>query len=700
MEPIRLAKEITGWSKSIDIHRDIRVWGCQAWVHVPDAGKLDPKAVEAVFLGIDDVKKGFRLLRLSDRKIVVSRDVVFNETKFPFKQKHESVKEELDRDKDDDVDPSEILGDDGAKESSVDSPVAAPQADAGKRQLRTHREPSSQAIRNIAGGDTEFATLAKRKFPKRKKVTDPNEPSTRKQMLKHPLAEKYLESEVSEYNTLEAMGAWKEIPESEVPVGKTITTIKTVYKPKYEAGGGIERLKSRMTARGFNLTQGIDYGEVYAAVPMLKSFRICVALAQALNYKSAHIDFTNAFINAELKESDYVYVRPPEGFPCKPGHVLKVVKALYGLPNAPREWQRTLKAAFAALGFRGNKADSCIQIHDQLHCFVCFFVDDCAIFFEDPKARTHVVESLRSKFKLTDLGELSRFLNIIVKRKPESTTIYQDSYVRRILENFRMIDCNAADTPAVAPSNLSLTQCPEGEEEKKEMENVPYKSAIGALYYAANSTRPDIAYAVNHCSQFSKNPGKVHWHAVKRILRYLKGTPDRGLTYWSQDEPGPVPIEVYCDSDWGNTEDRRSRTGYVVLINGGVVEWRSTLQHSVATSTCEAEFYAICEAVKEILWLANFLTEMGIPFSKPVVYCDNNGAIELAKHEIFNNRSKHISIKLAFVREAWKEGVFEIRKVGTVDNRSDILTKSVGPQVFSKHVGALMPDHAAMEERG
>jgi hypothetical protein len=339
--------------------------------------------------------------------------------------------------------------------------------------------------------------------------------------------------------------------------------------------------------------------------------------------------------------------------------------------------------------FAQTGADTCVLINEELPCIVCYFVDDCALFYKHTEVRNRLVKKLGSKFKLKDLGDLSRFVNIIVEKKGDATILHQGPYIRKVLRDFRMDDCNPAETPATAPSCLSKQQCPQEDEEKKDMEGVPYKQAVGALYYAANCTRPDISYSVNHCAQFGKNPGRPHWHAVKRVLRYLRGATDKGLAYRGSTAE-PLTIEVYCDSDWGNNDDRRSRTGYVVLIQGGAVEWKSQLQKSVATSTCEAEYYSICEAVKEIMWLVNFLTELRIPFKKPILYCDNSGAIDLSKHERFGSRSKHVSIKLAFVREAWKSDVFEIAKVAGPDNSSDILTKATGPQVFSRHAETLM----------
>jgi hypothetical protein len=238
-----------------------------------------------------------------------------------------------------------------------------------------------------------------------------------------------------------------------------------------------------------------------------------------------------------------------------------------------------------------------------------------------------------------------------------------------------MSDANPAPTPGPSTPLLS-SQSPSTDKEKDEVAQVPYKSAIGSLLYTAQGTRPDLAYAVNACSQHSKNPGGVHWRAVKRILRYLKQLPNLGISYKRQHTK-ELAIEVYSDSDWAsNPEDRRSRTGYVVLLANGPVAWQSKSQKTVALSSCEAELYALCEAAKEIMWLSQLLQELKVNFTVPTLHVDNQAAIALSTNPVNHQRTKHIDIRWFFVREAIEAGKLKVVYVNTADNRADFLTKS------------------------
>ena len=134
----------------------------------------------------------------------------------------------------------------------------------------------------------------------------------------------------------------------------------------------------------------------------------------------------------------------------------------------------------------------------------------------------------------------------------------------------------------------------------EEMKNVPYQSAVGSLMYAMLGTRPDISFAVGAVSQYSSNPGELHWRAVKRIFRYLKGTVGHSLEYKRSDKI----VHGYSDADWaGNIDNRRSTTGYAFLMNGGAVSWASKQQPTVALSTTEAEYMALAQATKEAVWI-------------------------------------------------------------------------------------------------
>ena len=162
----------------------------------------------------------------------------------------------------------------------------------------------------------------------------------------------------------------------------------------------------------------------------------------------------------------------------------------------------------------------------------------------------------------------------------------------------------------------------------------------GCLIHIPQTTLPDIRHAVGVVSQFSSAPTAIHWTAVKRILRYLKGTIDLQLKY---DGGGSSIIEGHCDADWGDClESRRSTTGYAFHISGACVSWTRKRQPTVALSSTEAEYMACVAACREIKWLLNFEALPSISMAPPLaLWCDNRGAILLSLNGIQHQRTKH-----------------------------------------------------------
>jgi hypothetical protein len=241
-------------------------------------------------------------------------------------------------------------------------------------------------------------------------------------------------------------------------------------------------------------------------------------------------------------------------------------------------------------------------------------------------------------------------------------------------------------TPASSSEKLDKTQCPSTEEEKQNMTDIPYHSAVGSLLYAASGTRPDIAWAVNRQSQFNQNPGWVHWDSLKRVLRYVKKSIDRGIQYTKGNHKtgDPIRVQIFSDSDWANdSDDRRSTTGYIVMFTGGPVIWNSKKQRTVAHSSCEAEYMAMDEAIREAMWVRSFLQELDIPFVQPLeMYVDNQGAKALAENPVHHARVKHIDIRYHYIRDRVADGVVKVMYIPTEDNISDVLTKPLGKTKF------------------
>lgn len=195
--------------------------------------------------------------------------------------------------------------------------------------------------------------------------------------------------------------------------------------------------------------------------------------------------------------------------------------------------------------------------------------------------------------------------------------------------------------------------------------------------YLVQGTRPDLAFTVNHLSQFNSCYTSQHWKMAKRILRYLKGTRSACLTYKAKGEP----LLGYSDASWNPDKAcGKSRSGYVFILSGAAISWKSTKQDIIALSTCEAEYVALCEAMKEGKWLRAFLNELGLQRfcdGPTELRCDNQSTIKLSGNPIQHQRSKHINLKYLFSRHEIENGNFKVSYTPTSEMVADSLTKPV-----------------------
>jgi hypothetical protein len=232
--------------------------------------------------------------------------------------------------------------------------------------------------------------------------------------------------------------------------------------------------------------------------------------------------------------------------------------------------------------------------------------------------------------------------------------------------------------PVSTPVDNSLKLIPITRDEEIVDAN-EYRSIVGALNYAAVLTRPDIAFAVGMVSRYMQKPGKLHWIAVKRIMRYLKGTINYGLIYQEDLDIKNIVLEAYCDSDWaGDVIDRKSTSGYIVKLCGMIISWRSGKQDCLATSTVVAEYIAASTATKEVIWLRNLLEELGYMQKKPTIMkMDNSGAKNLANNEMISQKTKHIDIKYHSIQEELKAQKLKLEFIPGRWNTADIFTKGL-----------------------
>ncbi|KAJ7297158.1 hypothetical protein O6H91_Y076800 [Diphasiastrum complanatum] len=392
-------------------------------------------------------------------------------------------------------------------------------------------------------------------------VLEPQSLQQAKESIHWPNWKKEMEKEIQ---AMKENDVWELTP---LPKGRKIIGCKWVFKLKVRPDGSIDRFKARLVAKGYSQVEGIDFNETYAPVVRIGSVRVLVAIATQ---------------------------------------------------QGCREWNEKFNSTAERLKLIRCYADSSTYVYnsDGVVVILAIYVDDILITGNSDEKIGEIKSALAVDFKITDLGTVYHCLGMEIERDLDLgiTRIGQKRYVRELIARFEMEDANPVATPVERGLVLTKEMCPVTEDEKSKMIDVPFRSLVGSLMYAAVCTRPDVAFSVNRVSQFSSNPGWQHWLAAKRILRYLKGTIDWELAYFRD----AGSLQGFADGDWGGDLDtRKSTSGFVFLMAGGAITWGSLKQKSVALSTSEAEYMSFCQATKEAMWIRNLMNEWS--FQLPAV---------------------------------------------------------------------------------
>ena len=459
------------------------------------------------------------------------------------------------------------------------------------------------------------------------------------------------------------------------PKGANVMASKFVYKTKRDATGKVARYKVRFTAKGSTQKAGIDFDETYAPVARSKTVLTVFALAAYKNWELHQMDVLTAFLHADIGDK-VVYIKMPEGYKKYDSNgkelVWKLKKSLYGLKQAPRNWNTMIDKWLKAYGLKASSADHCLytKIVNGEHLVIILYVDDLLIAGSDMKIINEFKAAISEVFKMKDLGEVEHMLGMVVKRDRENGTLEVDqtAYIEQVLSRYGMAQCKPMATPMTDP----LTRGPPNEDGF----NYDYARIVGSVLYSSMYTRPEITYAVQSLSRNMNATTSEHWQAAKRLLRYLQGTKHLGIKFGG-DKSQDLKLVGYSDADWANDKDtRRSTTGYAFLLNGAVISWCSKLQTTVALSSTEAEYMALCAAAQEAVHLRRLLSDLGFEQKGPtIIYEDNQSCIALAKNPVHHARTKHIDIRFHYTREKIEDGEIDVVYVPTSEQLADVLTK-------------------------
>ena len=492
----------------------------------------------------------------------------------------------------------------------------------------------------------------------------------------------------------DVFGPVVQTPASIKPVGN-----KWVFVRKRNENNDIIRYKARLVAQGFSQRPGIDYEETYSPVMDAITFRFLISLAVSEELDMRLMDVITAYLYGSI-DSD-IHMKIPEGFKLpeavstKPRSMLsiKLQRSLYGLKQSGRMWYNRLSEYLLKEGYVNNPICPCVFIKKSETGFaiIAVYVDDLNLVGTSEEL-TKTAEYLKKEFEMKDLGKTKFCIGLQIEHFPNGVLVHQSTYIKKILKRFNMDKAHPLSSPMVVRSldvkNDPFRPCEKGEELLGP--EVPYLSAIGALMYLANCTRPDIAFSVNLLARYSSVPTRRHWKGIQHILRYLSGTTDMGLFYSNKSKE---KLLGYADAGYlSDPHKARSQTGYVFNYNGTAISWRSVKQTMVATSSNHSEIIAIHEASRECIWLRSMIHHIqescGLSSvkDKPTILFEDNAACiaQIKGGYIKGDRTKHISPKFFYTHELQKNGEIDVQQIRSSDNLADLFTKALPTSTFKK----------------
>ncbi|GKD68578.1 retrotransposon protein, putative, ty1-copia subclass [Tanacetum coccineum] len=419
---------------------------------------------------------------------------------------------------------------------------------------------------------------------------DLDEPHNYKVALADPESDKWLEAMNTEIQSMKDNQVW--ILVELHPNGRTVGS-KWLFKKKTDMDGNVHTFKSRLVEKGYTQTYGIYYGEIFSPIANIRAIRILLAIAAFYDYEIWQIDVNTTFLNGHLSED-----------------------------QASRSWNKRFDEEIKKIGFTQNPDEPCVYLKASGSnvAFLVLYVDDILLMGNSVTMLKEVKSWLCKCFSMKDLGEAAYILGIkiIRDRSKRLIALSQSAYLEKILKKFRMENSKKGYTPMMEKPDYRKSQGVKTPTEVQRMQRVPYASAIGSIMYAVRCTRPDVAFAQNLCSRFQRNPGEIHWTAVKTILKYLRNTKDMVLVYGAKPEDE---------------------------LKVSFVDWKSAKQSTTAMSSIEVKYIAAAKASIEAVWMRKFIDGLGgvMPSNKrPMeMLCDNEPALAIASDPEILKGARH-----------------------------------------------------------
>ena len=639
---------------------NMHTFGSKCFAYVQEKKKLDDRSEQGIFVGYDSCSPAYLIYFPKKNIIRRVRCVKFDNTECPT-----------------DTDPSAVptIVDDSFMEPKNEN---VPNNDSSlKQHPKRNRTMPKHLSDYITENDPEMSKIAKVSIDYCYRTSEI--PTNYSEAVSSEQSLKWMSAMKEEIDNLQENDTYQLVP---LPKNKSIIGSKWVYSVKLGANNE-EKYKARLVAKGYSQQQSVDYNETFSPTAKLTSIRMLMQVA-VQNYILRQLDVKSAYLNATIDEE--IYLEQPEGFVKTNDSgeklVCKLNKSIYGLKQSGRNWNNTFHTFLCSENFVQSSADHCVYTkHDKDSVIITImWVDDIIIASNNNAAVNDIISSLSEQFRMKDMGTLSYFLGIEFSFCEGYIKMSQSKCIAKMLSKFNMIDCN----PKAVPCDpcVSKLNC---DDSTYLSDSTLYKEIVGSLIYLMTCTRPDLSFVVTYLSQYMSRPTVAHLSLAKNVLKYLKGTKNYCLTFTKCDHD--LKLVGYCDSDWGNSTDRRSISGYCFHLNekSSLISWKSKKQNVIALSSCEAEYVAMTVAVQEAKFLRQLLSDLtNSDFMCVNLFADNQGAILLAKNPVHHQRTKHIDVKYHFIRLEIQHGTITFEYVSTNDNVADLFTKPVSKIKLNK----------------
>ncbi|CAI7748244.1 unnamed protein product [Closterium sp. NIES-53] len=592
--------------------------------------KLEVAAVLAVHPGMAPDSKGWLMWDPKSKRTLVSRDVKFVEdVMYKDWQQQQQVQiglrlQEIEHSAVEEVQlhledlpGSELTSDhSGGGEQQVSGPAAEEGLEDESARVDSPSQPKPTATAKQGAMAVQADEGEDEKMAFCFFTPLPGEPATVEEALGGPQKEEWKAAMDAELNSLIENETWELV---ELPEGRWPISSKWVFKVKSGADGALERFKSRLVAKGFQQKEKVDFGEIFAPVVKPVTLRTVLAGAAVKGWHVKQMDITTAFLNGILLED--INMAQPDGY-------------------------------------------------------------------EDGTSRIERTQKLlMDNFKCKMLGDVHYYLGLQIERDVERRWLkaHQSHYISGVMERYGVTGGRTVMTPF--PAGFKLKKAAEEDDVLEDEQRNEYQSLIGSVMYAAVHTRSDASFGVGQLTRVVQRPTEEQLEVAKRLVRYLGSTASAGVQFSAGGQlkqigvdgvtPGTLKLSCFTDATWASEdEDQSSVGGFVCMVGGGPVSWRSKKQSEIAQSSGEAEYMAMYHAIKEIVLLRKLLKDMGAEQEGPTpLFSDSEAAIGMANNPILNGLNKHMKIKWHWVRQMVKEGIVELHHVKASKQAADFLTK-------------------------